>query len=330
MIQNKPIIYIQMRQAGELLLYSTAFPTLTVTVTVTVPVIVHATAPTLTDTYTHAHSHTNIIPALAPGADTINDNLRYMANLSAPSTTDNFERERGIEAKHGAKTQTNLHTLLLKRSKPSDYTRLIKEARFFTFVTDPIERFLFAVNECYLRNVIPHSLEWKNHQQEMQPQSGHTNAYNKKQHKIMKTRKYQEYVQNHQVSSDTAKLILNAILTGDTEVIRSYLLTIPSVNHFYPMSNMLKEFQPDFVGDSSRLLEQWPRVEELYGLTLPLRFPPDHKKYLHMGKVDTLGLVRAMRGLLSQQPGYMQALCKLYRRDYVCFDIPLPLACGGR
>lgn len=208
---------------------------------------------------------------------------------------DTFDRDRNIEVNHGAKTRKQLHSLLLKQSKRSDYTRLIKEAQLFTFVTDPIERFLFAINECYLRNVIPHTLEWKNHRRmsmnsnnqyndnnpyytsstdahtgnKVKPhdnrnRNSHNGRYSNRNSNstksIMKSQQYRHFLKNHQATPATAKAIFNAILTGDTDVIEAHLLTIPSVNHFYPMSNMLREFEPDFVGDFTLLLEQWSKV----------------------------------------------------------------------
>ena len=167
---------------------------------------------------------------------------------------DTFERDRSIEATLGAKSRQQLHNLLLKRSKPSDYTRLIKQAQLFTFVTDPIERFLYAVNECYLRQNLPHALEWKNHIGDHKHSTPKVNAHKQK------SLQHQHFMKNHQATSDIAKEILNAILTGNTEGIAAHLLLIPAMNHFNPMSNLLREFEPHFVGDYNRLLEQWEQV----------------------------------------------------------------------
>lgn len=137
----------------------------------------------------------------------------------------------------------------------------------FTFVSDPIERFLFAVNECYLRNAIPHTLEWKNHK----AGTKHRPLDKQFKTKYHTSRKYLEYSSSltytHHATQSTAKYILNAILTGDNAEIAAHLLTIPSTNHFYPMSNMLKEFEPDFVGDYTHFLEQWEKVHSFLSVT---------------------------------------------------------------
>jgi hypothetical protein len=286
------------------------------------------------------------------GADMINDNLRYLSNLTGPNAIiDPFEVDRRIESTHGAKNLKDLHTYLLKISKPSDYTSLIKQARFFTFVIDPIERFLFSINECYLRGAIPRSLDWKALPLPQTAPSGNFNnfheSYNNNVNDEIKKKKnnrkrrqqrqqrqhqqqYQRHVEKHQATPDIARDILRGILTGDMALLESYLLFIPTVNHFFPMSNMLREFQPDFVGDYGDILHEWAGVEKLYGSELPLRHPPGHSKYQHMGRVDALGLIRTMRTLLAEEPLYMEALCKLYIRDYVCFNISLPRACWSR
>ena len=251
-----------------------------------------------------------------------------IATPIAGSLVDSYDKERGHELEHGAQTLADLHTLLLKRSKPSDYTRLIKQARIFTFVIDPIERFLLAMNECVLRRVAPHSLDWKSTHDEYMSASQQSLQSDNHIKKSMK--KYQKYIKSHQVTTHDVREILHAVLTGDEDMLDAHLLPLPSVNHFYLMSNLLKEFQPDYVGDYTQFLEEWRSVERLYSVTLPLRYGPDHSKYEHSGRIDTLGVIRTMRSLLESEPLYMKALCKLYLRDYICFDIPLPVSCGAR
>ena len=253
-----------------------------------------------------------------------------MANLSDPSAVDNFDRDRNIQKSHGATTLKELHSLLLKRSKPQDYNRLIKRARVFTFVSDPVERFMYAVNECYLRDKIPRSLEWKYFEHEKSLSNKEIdNRFFLRGHKFMKSKKYGLFIENNQVTLGTARDIVEGILTGDETVINTHLLTVPNLNHFYLMSNVFREFKPNFVGDFSRLHEEWSHVERMYDVKMPIRFPVDHRKYLRMGRHDTLGLIQAMQSIFQQDPSYLHALCHLYMRDYVCFSIPLPSGCHG-
>jgi hypothetical protein len=227
------------------------------------------------------------------GSEFINYNLETLAHIPAAGKTEAYQ---SIEASNGAKNPDALKTLVKKFSVFPNK----KSVKIFTFVREPIERFISAVNEIYYRKHLPLN-----------------SALN------TKSSMYQQIIDSNRLSMTNAKVLLDSILVGDLETLSRYV-SVGAISHLYPLTNNLGNWRLGYVGRIENITTEWKFVEELYGIKLPL-----NKKFnRHRSSMDEFAVKRTLMKVIRQDDMYLQALCNLYRRDYECFQIPYPFGCN--
>ncbi len=222
-------------------------------------------------------------------SETINNHLIYHAN--------NKTRMRW---KYREQIRNYSYTTL--RSYYRDLDKFYGGARpkIFTFVRNPISRFVSALGESYFRRWMPRPL----------------------QQNISKMPSWAlSESLRHSVDTTKARWLLDAVISGDIDVISKNL---EHIEHFFPMSNRLREFLPDYVGRLETMAADWSLLQPLLGIDIP---DPSASTRSHASSQDPFSLVRSVNQVLTEDPRYLRALCALLWRDFVCFSLPFPAKC---
>ena len=166
--------------------------------------------------------------------------------------------------------------------------------KIFTFVRNPISRFVSALGESYFRRWVPRQ-------------------------NISRLTSWE--LLDYSVDTTKARWLLDAVITGDVEVITEHF---DHIDHFFPMSNRLREFLPDYVGRLETMAADWKLLQPLLGIDIP---DPSASTRNHASSQDPFSLVRSVKQVLKEDPRYLRSLCALLWRDFVCFSLPFPAEC---
>ena len=182
------------------------------------------------------------------------------------------------------------------RSYQRDLDKFYGGARpkIFTFVRNPISRFVSALGESYFRRWVPRQ-------------------------NISRLTSWE--LLDYSVDTTKARWLLDAVITGDVEVITEHF---DHIDHFFPMSNRLREFLPDYVGRLETMAADWKLLQPLLGIDIP---DPSASTRNHASSQDPFSLVRSVKQVLKEDPRYLRSLCALLWRDFVCFSLPFPAEC---
>ena len=226
------------------------------------------------------------------GTEMINHNLETLAHLPNAGISAAYQQ---TEASNGAKTPEELKHL----TKRLSIFPTRKTEKIFTFIREPIERFISGVNEIYYRKYLPIN-----------------NPINKK------SSLNKQIIESNILSINSTKIMLDSILTGNL-VALSQFVSVSAISHIYPMTNNLGPWHLDYIGRIENISTQWKSVEDLYGIKLPL----DKKFNKHRSSLDEFKVKSSLRRFLKDNNAYLRVLCSLFQRDYDCFQIPFPVGC---
>ena len=155
----------------------------------------------------------------------------------------------------------------------------------FTFVRNPIERFIAGLAESYYRSVA---------------QPGTIPFGNKHATKNLLHQLFDEFTIGN---------------------LRNGSITFPE--HLYPMSNILMNIIPSFIGRIEEFEIGWKQVESLYRVKLP----HDRNLGYHVSSRDPNSVRALLKEMFETNPEYLRALCRIYLADFVCFNYQLPEVC---
>lgn len=179
--------------------------------------------------------------------------------------------------------------------------------RYWTFVREPVIRFLSGYNEFEGRLV-----ELKGLQSEYEPYKPTFLQYDLS--KSSPTQKEERFI----------SLIKDILMARFPLFMRNFST---EHKHFYPMSGIFHRIpQIHYVARLNNVTHEWPKVQK-YELHMTKITQFDVTRGQHETSKDPLQSYAAAKRVVRKYPHVVRALCYLLWPDYLCFGFPRPPAC---
>jgi hypothetical protein len=210
-----------------------------------------------------------------------------------------------------------------------------RDPQIFTFVREPLKRFIDGYTESTLRTHLT-CCEGASHERPTElytPSNPRDHAPPRQEGGSSPTRLPtcgtrvcpEEVLQN---STSLAREFVYALLDADLQILWSSRQVYFQDIHYYPQAGFLRAgIHPAHIGRLETLREDWDRIAAAVGLPGHSAF--DERKGRHVDTHrDKYGRRGALERLLEDEPNLRDALVRLLDIDYECFGYPRPQSTG--
>jgi hypothetical protein len=171
------------------------------------------------------------------------------------------------------------------------------DIKVFTFMRDPLSHFLSGLVESYFKKL------------------GVGSRPNMTDALITRMR-------HRRAGYHKARHLLDALIFGNDHMFLARELA--QLSHFSVQSYSLLKWQPAAIGFLESFEEDWRWVNRELGLDVPY-----HPRSAHPTSQDPMSLKQSLLQVLSKQPRYLRAVCRLLMVDYICLQYSLPEVCSN-